>query len=189
MDRWTQIGTGRYTEGCSHTCWEPVQRRPTDLASFWPLQRALKRLEDNLPLPLSVLPPLPPSVLMLASVQTTNHIDGFVFNSLNPLFLPHGITSSRSVGNIQESRADEPKEIFWEMASTAKPNWDQPHAGPKSGKEKLWVVVLSLELQIRFEFSNFLKGFDPNGPSAICDTHLLGPLNNWAPSVFIEHVI
>ncbi|KAK1890539.1 50S ribosomal protein L31, partial [Dissostichus eleginoides] len=48
---------------------------------------------------------------------TTNHIDGFVSNSLHPPFLPHRITSSCSVGNIQESRADEPKEIFWETAS------------------------------------------------------------------------
>lgn len=68
MDRWTQIGTDRYTEGYSHTRWEPVLRHPTDLASSWPLQRALKRLEDNLPLPLSVPPSLPPLSLLLSSL-------------------------------------------------------------------------------------------------------------------------
>lgn len=66
------------------------------------------------PSSLSVLPLLLPSVLALASVQTTNHIDGSVFNSLNPPFflsphLHHHITLSCSVGNIQESRAHEPK--------------------------------------------------------------------------------
>lgn len=59
------------------------------------------------------LPSLPPSVLALASVQTTNHIDGFVFNSLNHLFLHHRITSSCSVGNIQESEGlTSPKRCF-----------------------------------------------------------------------------
>lgn len=78
------------------------------------------------PSSLSVLPLLLPSVLALASVQTTNHIDGFVFNSLNPLFFlaphpHHHITSSCSVGNIQESRAHKPKEMFWVGASAVKP--------------------------------------------------------------------
>lgn len=75
----------------TRTRWEPVQRRPTDLASSWPHRRALKRLQDKLPpslfrlfLPYLSLS-LPPPVLALASVQTTNHIDGFVFNSLKPL--------------------------------------------------------------------------------------------------------
>ncbi len=159
MDRWTQIGTDRYTDGYSHTCWEPVLRRPTDLASSWPLQRALKRLEDNLSLPLSVLPSLPLSLapsLRLSSLWPLSRQPitlMALFSTLStPFFLHHRITSSCSVGNIQESRADEPKEMFWETASAAKPNWDQPHTGPKSGKKNYEWMVLSLELQIGFEF-------------------------------------
>lgn len=29
------------------------------------------------------------------------------------------------MGNIQESEADEPKEMFWEIARTATSNWNQ----------------------------------------------------------------
>lgn len=97
-DKWTDehrsAQTGIQKDANTHAG-KTELRHPTDLASSWPLQRALKRLQDNLPRPLSVpsslLPsvsPLPPSVLSLASVQTTNHIDGFVFNSLTPTSLP-----------------------------------------------------------------------------------------------------
>lgn len=56
------------------------------------------------------------------------------FQLSQPPFLYHRIISSCSVGNIQESRADEPKEMFWDAASTAKPNWDQTHIGLRSGR-------------------------------------------------------
>lgn len=145
MDRWTQIGTDRYTEGYPHTCWEQVLRCPTDLAASWPLQRVLKRLEDNPLLLLSVPHSLPPSFSLYLFLSSTfcprfglcpdNQSEWWLcFQLSQPPFLYHRIISSCSVGNIQESRADEPKEMFWDAASTAKPNWDQTHIGLSSGK-------------------------------------------------------
>lgn len=141
MDRWTPICTDRYTEGHSHTCWEPVLRGLTDLASAWPLQRALKRLEDNLPHPLSVPPSLhPPSFCPRFGLCPDNQSHWWLcFQLSQPPFPPPPHHSPPcSVGNIQESRADEPKEMFWKTASAVKPDWHQPHTGTKSVKEKLW---------------------------------------------------
>lgn len=135
MDRCTQIGTDRSPEGYSHTWREPVLRRPTDLASSWPLQRALKRLWDNLSLPLSVLPSLPPPPSFCPRFGLCPDKQShwwLCFQLSQPLFLHLRITSSCSVGNIQESGADKPKEMFWETASIAKSYRGQPHTGPKS---------------------------------------------------------
>lgn len=109
------------------SCWEPVPRAPIDPLD--PTRGHLKGLKTvrhpSYPCILSVLPlrPPPPTVLALASVQTTNHIDGFVFNSLSTLpasaaasLPPAAWVTSRNPG------PKSPKEMFWKMASAAKPD-------------------------------------------------------------------
>lgn len=118
---------------------------PTDLASSWPLQRALSRLQDNPPLPHSVphqpsstSPSLSSSLCPRIGLYPDNQSHWWLcFQLSQPLFLLHHITSSLSVGNIQESRPDEPKEMFWEKASPAKSNWDHLYTGCELGK-KYW---------------------------------------------------
>lgn len=96
MDRWTQITTDRYTEGNSHTCWEPLLRHPTDLAS-WPLQRALKRLEGSLPLPfLFLLPSHLLSSLWPLSKQPITLMA--LFSTLSPSLPPVVWVTSRNLG-------------------------------------------------------------------------------------------
>lgn len=95
--------------------------------------------------------PLPPSFCPRFGLCPDSQSHWWLcFQLSQPLLFHHRITSSCSVGNIQESRADEPKEMFWESASIAKPNWDRPQTGPKSGKKNYEWMVLSVELQKGF---------------------------------------
>lgn len=76
----------------------------------------------------------PPPVLALASVQTANHIDGFVFKPLNrhtppPLQLHCSITSSCSVGATSRNPRSTSPEMFWKTAKNGETQ--PPHRPPR----------------------------------------------------------
>lgn len=123
---------------------------------------ALKRLEDDLPLFLSVPPTLslpcshslsPPTFCPHFGLCPDNQSQWWLCFQLSPppSYSSYQCTISFSgVGNVQESRSDKPKEMFWENASTAEPSRDQPQFGIYSEKKN-------------YEWSSAfasLKGFD-----------------------------
>ncbi|CAB1436057.1 unnamed protein product [Pleuronectes platessa] len=69
--------------------------------------------------------------------QTTNHTDGFVFNSLSLPLTPSSTFASHPPAVWVTSRNRGPtstKEMFWETAKSSRD--PPPHTGAQSGKEK-----------------------------------------------------
>lgn len=88
--------------------WLPHDPSRGHLAGFKTIHPSLILFHTSPPLPLLLSPHL--SALALASIQTTNHIDGFVFNSLNRFSssitsLPPSVwVTSRNLGLMNPKR-------------------------------------------------------------------------------------
>lgn len=133
MSRWTLIWTGRYTEGYS-------LRGPEDMASSWPHRRVLKKPEDNLyPAPFFLPSLLLPSLWPLSRQPITLMA---LFSSLSTplLSLYCRITSSSSVGNIQECwiwRAQ--RDVLGDSQTQPSQTETNLTLALNQQKEKLWV--------------------------------------------------